>query len=36
VLDYNAANTPAARFYRGRMGYRPAGAIVIKDLRGDE
>ena len=34
VLDFNAANHDAARFYRDRMGYRPAGAIVIKDLRG--
>jgi GNAT superfamily N-acetyltransferase len=36
VLDYNAANDGAARFYRDRMAYRPAGAIVIKDLRGTE
>jgi GNAT superfamily N-acetyltransferase len=32
VLDYNAANVEAERFYRERMGYRPAGVIVIKDL----
>jgi GNAT superfamily N-acetyltransferase len=32
VLDYNARNVDAGRFYRDRMGYRPAGAIVIKDL----
>jgi GNAT superfamily N-acetyltransferase len=36
VLDYNAANDGAARFYRDRMGYRPAGAIVVKDLRGSD
>jgi GNAT superfamily N-acetyltransferase len=36
VLDFNAANHDAARFYRDRMGYRPAGTIVIKDLRGEE
>jgi len=34
VLDYNAANYDAGRFYREQMGYRPAGAIVVKDLRG--
>ena len=33
ALDYNARNDRAARFYRERMGYRPAGMIVIKDLR---
>jgi GNAT superfamily N-acetyltransferase len=36
VLDYNAANHDAGRFYRDRMGYRSAGAIVVKDLRGKE
>lgn len=33
VLDYNARNERADRFYRQRMGYRPAGVIVIKDIR---
>lgn len=33
VLDYNARNELAGRFYRERMGYRPAGVIVVKDLR---
>lgn len=33
VLDYNARNERAGRFYGERMGYRPAGVIVIKDLR---
>ncbi len=32
VLDYNAHNDAAARFYRERMGYRPAGVIVIREL----
>jgi GNAT superfamily N-acetyltransferase len=32
VLDYNARNTDAGRFYRDRLGYRPAGEILIKDL----
>lgn len=32
VLDYNARNVEAGRFYRDRLGYRPAGQIVIKDL----
>jgi GNAT superfamily N-acetyltransferase len=32
VLDYNVHNNDAERFYHGRMGYRPAGKIVIKDL----
>ena len=32
VLDYNAHNADAGRFYRDRLGYRPAGQIVIKDL----
>jgi GNAT superfamily N-acetyltransferase len=32
VLDYNAHNPDAGRFYRDRLGYRPAGHIVIKDL----
>jgi N-acetyltransferase len=31
VLDYNAANKRAAVFY-ARLGYRPAGQIVVKDL----
>ena len=33
VLDYNARNDDASRFYRDRMGYRPAGFIVVKDIR---
>jgi GNAT superfamily N-acetyltransferase len=32
VLDYNARNVDAGRFYRDRMGYRSAGEIVIKEL----
>jgi GNAT superfamily N-acetyltransferase len=32
VLDYNARNVDAGRFYRDRMGYRPAGEIVLKEL----
>jgi GNAT superfamily N-acetyltransferase len=32
VLDYNARNADAGRFYRDRMGYRPAGEIVLKEL----
>ena len=32
VLDYNAHNDDARRFYRERMGYRPAGEIVLKEL----
>ena len=32
VLDFNIHNVNAERFYRERMGYRPAGSIVIKDL----
>lgn len=32
VLDYNARNDDARRFYRDRMGYRPAGEIVLKEL----
>ena len=32
VLDYNAHNVDAERFYVDRLGYRPAGQIVIKDL----
>ncbi len=32
VLDYNVRNVDAGRFYRDRMGYRPAGEIVIKEL----
>lgn len=32
VLDYNAHNDDAARFYRERMGYRPAGVIMIREL----
>ena len=32
VLDYNAHNVDAGRFYRDRLGYRPAGEIVIKNL----
>jgi GNAT superfamily N-acetyltransferase len=36
VLDYNARNIDAGRFYAERMGYRPAGVIVVKDLRAAE
>lgn len=36
VLDYNVRNVDAARFYLEQQGYRPAGMIVVKDLRGDE
>lgn len=32
VLDYNAHNLDAGRFYRDRLGYRPAGEIVLKKL----
>jgi ribosomal protein S18 acetylase RimI-like enzyme len=32
VLDYNARNADAARFYRERLGYRSAGEIVVKEL----
>jgi GNAT superfamily N-acetyltransferase len=32
VLDYNAYNSDAGRFYRDRLGYRPAGEIVLKKL----
>jgi GNAT superfamily N-acetyltransferase len=32
VLDYNARNVDAARFYRDRLDYRPAGEIVLKKL----
>jgi GNAT superfamily N-acetyltransferase len=32
TLDYNARNLDAGRFYRDRMGYRPAGEIVLKEL----
>ena len=32
VLDYNAHNVEAGRFYRDRLGYRPAGEIVLKKL----
>jgi GNAT superfamily N-acetyltransferase len=32
VLDYNARNVDARRFYRERLGYRPAGEIVLKKL----
>jgi GNAT superfamily N-acetyltransferase len=32
ALDYNARNVDAARFYRDRLGYRPAGEIVLKKL----
>jgi ribosomal protein S18 acetylase RimI-like enzyme len=32
VLDYNARNADAGRFYRERLGYRPAGEIVVKEL----
>lgn len=32
VLDYNTHNDDARRFYRDRMGYRPAGEIVLKEL----
>lgn len=33
VLDYNARNDDAGRFYRERLGYQSAGMIVVKDLR---
>ncbi|MFL5680118.1 MAG: GNAT family N-acetyltransferase [Chloroflexota bacterium] len=33
VLDYNAYNDDAGRFYRDRLGYQSAGMIVVKDLR---
>lgn len=32
VLDFNVRNDDARRFYRDRMGYRPAGEIVVKEL----
>lgn len=32
VLDFNTHNDDARRFYRDRMGYRPAGEIVLKEL----
>jgi GNAT superfamily N-acetyltransferase len=32
TLDYNARNLDAGRFYLDRMGYRPAGEIVLKEL----
>jgi GNAT superfamily N-acetyltransferase len=32
ALDYNARNFDAGRFYRERLGYRPAGEIVVKEL----
>lgn len=32
VLDYNARNVDAGRLYRDRLGYRPAGEIVLKKL----
>jgi len=32
VLDYNARNADAGRFYRDRLGYRSAGEIVVKEL----
>jgi GNAT superfamily N-acetyltransferase len=32
VLDYNARNVDAGRFYRDRLGYRSAGEIVLKKL----
>jgi ribosomal protein S18 acetylase RimI-like enzyme len=32
VLDYNVHNDDARRFYRDKMGYRPAGEIVLKEL----
>lgn len=32
VLDFNIHNVDADRFYGERMGYRPAGSIVIKNL----
>jgi len=32
VLDYNVRNDDARRFYRDRMGYRPAGEIVVREL----
>ena len=32
VLDYNVRNVDARRFYGDRLGYRPAGEIVVKEL----
>jgi GNAT superfamily N-acetyltransferase len=32
VLDYNARNLDAGRFYRDRLGYSSAGEIVLKKL----
>ena len=32
VLDYNARNAEAGRFYRDRHGYQSAGEIVVKKL----
>jgi ribosomal protein S18 acetylase RimI-like enzyme len=32
-LEYNAANTRAAEFYQGRMGYRVASLTAVKRLR---
>ena len=32
VLDYNARNADAGRFYRDRLGYESAGEIVLKKL----
>lgn len=32
VLDFNARNHDARRFYREQLGYRPAGEIVIREL----
>jgi hypothetical protein len=31
VIVLKAQNDEAARFYRERMGYRPAGVIVIRE-----
>lgn len=32
VLDFNVQNDDARRLYRDRLGYRPAGEIVVKEL----
>ena len=32
ALDHNARNDEAGRFYRERLGFRPAGIILVKPL----
>jgi GNAT superfamily N-acetyltransferase len=34
-LDHNAYNEGAGRLYRERLGYQPAGVILVKPLDGD-